>query len=128
MLKMFRKALSNRKGFTLVELLVVVAIIGVLAAIAIPKFTDASATSRGAKLQADLRTIDSASQLYYASAGGYTALGALSPALLATIPVPPVGEIKIKGIQVTANGGGAYSVNASGRALYNNSTVDNMPQ
>lgn len=60
MLKMFRKPLSNRKGFTLVELLVVVAIIGVLAAIAVPKFSSATESAAGAKMQADLRTIDSA--------------------------------------------------------------------
>lgn len=60
MLKMFRKSLTNRKGFTLVELLVVVAIIGVLAAIAIPKFASATEAANGAKMMADLRTIDSA--------------------------------------------------------------------
>lgn len=60
MLNFFRKKMSNRKGFTLVELLVVIAIIGILAAIAVPKFTSANESARGAKMQADLRTIDSA--------------------------------------------------------------------
>ena len=95
MLQLFRKRLSNRKGFTLIELLVVIAIIGILAAIAVPKFSDASASARGAKIVADLRTIDSASQIHYAQKGTYPAdTAALVTAnLLASAPVPPaVGE------------------------------------
>lgn len=53
------------KGFTLVELVVVIAIIGILAGIAIPYYTDAQATARGAKVVADMRTIQAA--LYYVS-------------------------------------------------------------
>jgi prepilin-type N-terminal cleavage/methylation domain-containing protein len=60
MLQLFRKRLSNRKGFTLVELLVVISIIGILSTIAIPKFTSATEAANGAKMMADLRTIESA--------------------------------------------------------------------
>jgi prepilin-type N-terminal cleavage/methylation domain-containing protein len=129
MVQLFRKRMSNRKGFTIIELLVVVAIIGILATIAIPKFADANSSARGAKVQADLRTIDSAAQLYYASAGATAAnVSALTSAsLLATTPTPPTGEIKIKGSSISASGGGSY-VMSGGRATYNSSTVEQLPQ
>src|SRR5574344_2649937 len=65
------KSLKSNKGFTLIELVVVIAILGILAGIAIPRFMDATATARGAKIVADLRTIDSAIVIYNAKTGKY---------------------------------------------------------
>lgn len=48
------------------ELVVVIAIIGILAGIAVPRFLDATASARGAKIVADMRTIQSAEMIYYA--------------------------------------------------------------
>ena len=54
----------NRKGFTLVEILIVVIILGILAAIVIPQFTEASNDARESALASDLQTLRSQLELY----------------------------------------------------------------
>lgn len=53
-----------RKAFTLVEILIVVIILGILAAIVIPQFTEASQDARASALRTDLQTIRSQLELY----------------------------------------------------------------
>jgi prepilin-type N-terminal cleavage/methylation domain-containing protein len=60
-IRMKNRTLSN-KGFTLVEIMIVVAIIGLLAAIAIPNFVRARTTSQTNACINNLRQIDGASQ------------------------------------------------------------------
>ncbi len=60
-MKTFR---SSRKGFTLVEILIVVIILGILAAIVIPQFTNASQDARKNSLTSQLQTIRSQVELY----------------------------------------------------------------
>ena len=54
----------RRRGFTLVEILIVVIILGILAAIVIPQFTNASQNARESSLQSTLQTLRSQIQLY----------------------------------------------------------------
>jgi prepilin-type N-terminal cleavage/methylation domain-containing protein len=55
---------SNRKGFTLVEIMIVVAIIALLAAIAVPGFLRARKRAQASRILNDLRMIDSACDQY----------------------------------------------------------------
>ncbi len=61
---MLKKLKTNRGGFTLVEIMIVVAIIALLAAIAVPGFLRARKRSQASKIINDLRMIDSAMDQY----------------------------------------------------------------
>ena len=61
---MLQKLNKNRGGFTLVEIMIVVAIIALLAAIAVPNFLRARKRSQATRILEDLRVIDSAIDQY----------------------------------------------------------------
>jgi type II secretion system protein G len=58
-------------GFTLVEIMIVVTIIGMIAAIALPSFSKARMRSRASTEMTDLRTLESAFQMYAADNGDF---------------------------------------------------------
>ncbi len=56
--------MKSKKGFTLVEILIVVVILGILAAIVIPQFTNASTEAKLSSLKSDLQTVRSQIELF----------------------------------------------------------------
>ena len=62
---------TNRKGFTLIELLIVVVIIGILAAVAIPKFSNTKSKAYVASMKSDLKNLVSTQESYFADHSGY---------------------------------------------------------
>jgi type II secretion system protein G len=64
--------MQNRRGFTLIELLIVVVIIGILAAIAIPKFSATREKAYFAAMKSDLKNLASQEEIYYADNYSYT--------------------------------------------------------
>jgi prepilin-type N-terminal cleavage/methylation domain-containing protein len=62
---MFTRMMRKNEGFTLIELMIVIAIIGILAAIAIPQFSAYRVRSYNAAAEADLRNAATAQEAYY---------------------------------------------------------------
>jgi type II secretion system protein G len=63
---------STKRAFTLIEILIVVVILGILAAIVIPQFTDASQEAMLSSVKSQLQTLRSQIELYRVKNGGVT--------------------------------------------------------
>ncbi len=68
--------MRDKKGFTLIELLIVVVIIGILAAIAIPKFSATREKAYFAAMKSDLKNLASQQEIYYSDDYSYSAVAA----------------------------------------------------
>ncbi len=73
-------SLKKQKGFTLVELLIVIIIIGILATLVIVTFSGVQAKARDSKRQTDIGALDSHIEAYYAQNGWYPTLAQLQDA------------------------------------------------
>lgn len=99
MLKKLRKMLKKQEGFTLVELMIVVVILGILAGIGVQQYVNVQERAKGAAHNANLRIISSAANMYVMLEGkapediddlkemGY----------LQEVPVNPFGEDEVEG-------------------------------
>ncbi len=114
MQKLMKRLHKNQKGFTLVELMVVVVIIGVLVAIAIPIFNQVSARAQAQACQADQRILEGALNMWQMAVAGreatIPALGDLDPFI--TGGTGELGSTDDCAVTLDANGSASCSVPA----------------
>lgn len=104
--------LSDQRGFTLLEMLIVISIAGVLAAAAVPRFTNAIALANTSRVQSDLQVLNSAIVLYQAEKGAYpSAIGDLGDYVLDIANVkPPKGKCQLRSGQIEEITAAAYEL------------------
>lgn len=112
-----------KKGFTLIELMIVVAIIGILAAIAIPKFADLIGKSKEGATKGALSAVRGALQVYYGDNEGWFPTDSLA---ILTTGAKYINEIPLAKLPGTGHADNRTVVvtlaDAGGWMYYNNSS------
>lgn len=103
---------STEKGFTLIELMIVIAIIGILAAIAIPQFSAYRTRSYNAIAQSDLKNAATAEEAYYVDHEMYGRRA---------VQVPDYGFYRSDGVQMAWITGSGIPSDGYGIAAYHES-------
>jgi len=94
MLRKIRKMLQQQEGFTLVELMIVVVILGILAGIGIQQYGNVQTRARTTAHNANVRIIESAAQMYIMAEPDPETedIDDLIPTYLREVPENPLGE------------------------------------
>ncbi len=114
MLKAFHRE-SGQKGFTLIELMIVIAIIGILAAIAIPQFVSYRQKGYNTQAKGELKSLYTACQAYFADSPTGASCSETEPKIAAVFQKSPAVTFVIAGGQ-TLNG--TTAVHSAGTSTY----------
>ena len=109
---------KNEQGFTLIELMIVIAILGVLAAIAIPQFSFYRFRSFNSAATADLRNAATAQEAYFVDYQAYCAAGATATLTGATYGLYLSDGVTLTITAATASGYTMTASNAKGNVTY----------
>jgi prepilin-type N-terminal cleavage/methylation domain-containing protein len=101
---------TKKQGFTLIELLIVVVIIGILAAIAIPKFSNTKEKAYLAAMKSDLRNLATAQEAYSSDNGGAYFSGTATQAAPVNNYAP---SAQVTVVATAAAAGGGWSATAT---------------
>ena len=109
----------NKKGFTLIELLIVVVIIGILAAIAIPRFSQTRERAFVSAMQSDLRNLQTIQEQFYAQpdATGNPPYAYGADADLITPANPPFAASSGVTVEITVNNADGWAATAEHSGL-----------
>jgi prepilin-type N-terminal cleavage/methylation domain-containing protein len=118
---------KNHKGFTLIELMIVVAIIGILAAVAVPKFADLVTKSKEASVKGSLGSVRSALSIYYGDTEGAYPVVLFTALTNANKYMPAVGGTASLGrYEVPAHTSGTGNIGHTGGLYANASTIGSV--
>ena len=104
---------TKKKGFTLIELLIVVVIIGILAAIAIPKFSNTKEKAYLAAMKADLRNLATYEESFAADSNGVYFAGSATGGGTPLNGFSPSANVTVTASLGTVNGAASWEAAAS---------------